>query len=274
MAADLKHPRINIIHIPERLQDALHLSAKYQALGAVVALREVDNDERAGQHVGKLYYFDETTRVREIAASLARSLRNVESVSPCFTEASTKQQAHFSVWLVRNVAALGKGAIAEAVAVKLARKDVVKGFGVAEDITLVECPICTASLQASRLARHLAKVHHGNKQTSTANTESISNSRHTAPNLSPRSRTATPARTMEQPITLISRRGTRTNGRRACDSCHSMESVTWRYAESSRGAVYVCGRCKSGLFNRSFDKKDALNLAYQGGAFEMNRRRH
>jgi predicted SprT family Zn-dependent metalloprotease len=74
-------------------------------------------------------------------------------------------------------------------------------------------------------------------------------------------------------ITLKSRRGTKVNEKR-CSECGVIEKVVWRYAQSNRGPVYICSRCKPKVFDRSFKRIDALDNAVSGGAFETNPRRH
>jgi hypothetical protein len=271
---DLKHPRINIIHIPERKQDALDIRSKYLLLGATVTLTEVDNDEATRENLGRLYYFDEAPRVKEIATSLARSLHNVELVSPCYVEMSPEQQAkaQFSIWIVKSRI--------EPVRVKVVRrsepppKTVAKVSVKSDYSSKTICSVCAVSIRKDWLAKHLAKVHRKGNKNAHANPANVKVVRNPIPVNSAQPKQTKSAQTKQGPITLISKRGTRVNMRRPCDSCHCVEPVTWRYERSNRGTVYICGRCKSGLFNRSFEKRDALNLAFQGGAFEINRRRH
>nr|WP_314622662.1 hypothetical protein [uncultured Noviherbaspirillum sp.] len=75
-------------------------------------------------------------------------------------------------------------------------------------------------------------------------------------------------------LILISRRGSRIEGTRICDGCKKSSSETWRYTESSRGAVHLCLKCKQRYGDKSFVKKtDALDYCKFGGGFESNRRR-
>jgi hypothetical protein len=75
-------------------------------------------------------------------------------------------------------------------------------------------------------------------------------------------------------LILISRRGSRVEGIRACDGCKKSSSETWRYTESSKGTVHLCLKCKQRNNEKSFVKKtDALDYCKFGGGFESNRRR-
>jgi transcription elongation factor Elf1 len=69
-------------------------------------------------------------------------------------------------------------------------------------------------------------------------------------------------------IILISKRGTRIVQMMNCNSCGSLERVLWHYAKSNKGAVTLCGRCKIGAFERSFEKVDAMKMTYQRGSLK------
>jgi hypothetical protein len=79
-------------------------------------------------------------------------------------------------------------------------------------------------------------------------------------------------------LQLISKRGTRVEGWRCCSRCSNQFMATWRYAESTWGVVYLCMDCKDRVGRPGERKRrrklDALDLAYSGGRFEGNRRRH
>lgn len=75
-------------------------------------------------------------------------------------------------------------------------------------------------------------------------------------------------------LQLISKRGTRVEGTRKCSKCKKTFNALWRYAESTQGTVYFCMSCKSKVRSSTKRKIDALDLAYTGGRFEGNRRRH
>lgn len=72
-------------------------------------------------------------------------------------------------------------------------------------------------------------------------------------------------------LILVSRRGTRVEVWMRCDDCGHHFDLVWRYAESNRGTVHLCGLCKAEAFNRSFGKLDAMWRAWQGGRFDGNR---
>lgn len=165
---DLRHPRINILYIPERKQDAKILYLKYTNLGAKVSLREVKNNNFTEQHLGKLYYCDLTPRVKEIAVSLARSLHNIESVSPRYTEKHEGEDFNFTIWILRkikktiNQTSKGLVTINQNVTVKpdkinstmLGQPSVSK-----EKSSLIKCPKCHSFVRNDRLIKHQKKVH-------------------------------------------------------------------------------------------------------------------
>lgn len=76
------------------------------------------------------------------------------------------------------------------------------------------------------------------------------------------------------PLRLMSSRGYRQDIFGRCASCGKKKRPLWRYAQSTRGPVLICGSCKPALRDRSFGSKDALDTAIRGGAWEQNRRRH
>ena len=78
----------------------------------------------------------------------------------------------------------------------------------------------------------------------------------------------------EETLILRSHRACRVNEPKHCDSCNARVRVSWRYAESNRGMVHLCDRCKPNVYVRSFGEKDAMNISVQGGRFESNRRKH
>jgi hypothetical protein len=78
----------------------------------------------------------------------------------------------------------------------------------------------------------------------------------------------------EGSLILTSERSHRVNEAKLCDSCGTPVSVSWRYAESNRGTVHICGGCKPQVCVRSFGEKDAMDVSVQGGRFESNRRKH
>lgn len=77
-----------------------------------------------------------------------------------------------------------------------------------------------------------------------------------------------------RPLHLVSRRGKRFEGLSRCDECLRLHPEIWKYKQSSRGEVGLCGRCKGIVLDRSFGRVDAMSRALTGGGFETNRRRH
>jgi len=67
MGEDLEYPRINILYTSKRIRDAQAIYLKYTNLGARVTLFEVKDDLLTKKHLGKLYYFDDSPRFKEIA---------------------------------------------------------------------------------------------------------------------------------------------------------------------------------------------------------------
>ncbi len=63
----------------------------------------------------------------------------------------------------------------------------------------------------------------------------------------------------EKRIILVSWRATRSNVRK-CDNCKKEEKQTWRYAESNKGTVFICDKCKQRVRNRSFGRLDAYDV--------------
>ena len=278
---DLKHPRINILYTPERKQDAQTFCSKYTILGAKVILLEVDDDLSIKKHSGKLYYFDDSPRFKEIANSLAKDLRGIEQVSPHYLELQQKQQPNYAIWLIKpkkvqtnhTIATVTKPNQVENLKPKTTELEISSQPSIETvEIFLIQCPKCHSSVRNDRLDKHIAKVH--GKQKQSPSRSSVETKVINATELEVSRKHTSHKSARREPITLISKRGTRINKLMSCDSCLSTEIVLWHYAESSRGEINICGRCKSGLFNRAFGRKDALDLAFQGGAFESNRRRH
>jgi hypothetical protein len=54
-----------------------------------------------------------------------------------------------------------------------------------------------------------------------------------------------------------------------CSICKRTSNHRWDYGDEQ-----VCGRCKPGYLDRVLGKKDALDHAVGGGAWESNRRKH
>jgi hypothetical protein len=97
---DLHHPKINIMYIADRKQDAQVLFSKYMKFGAKVTLFEVPDDRSTRKHLGKLYYFDEYPRFKEIAHSLAKDMRGIEQVLPEYKQLATTPLPNYAIWVV------------------------------------------------------------------------------------------------------------------------------------------------------------------------------
>ncbi len=75
-------------------------------------------------------------------------------------------------------------------------------------------------------------------------------------------------------IRLENRMGDRYISLMVCSACGVETQPTWQFMATNGKEVIICSRCKPTVFERSFDKKDALDYAFLGGMFEGNRRRH
>ncbi len=75
-------------------------------------------------------------------------------------------------------------------------------------------------------------------------------------------------------IELLSKRGTRISERVDCSSCGYPSSPVWRYSKSNYGIVHLCQDCKTHIWDKSFGKVDAMQVAFSGGRFEGNRSKH
>ncbi len=65
-------------------------------------------------------------------------------------------------------------------------------------------------------------------------------------------------------------------GRRGeCGFCHAGNRILWRYAKTDVGTVALCSECRRAAIKPAAPpKRDAMNRALRGGAWEQNRRRH
>jgi len=72
-------------------------------------------------------------------------------------------------------------------------------------------------------------------------------------------------------LLLVSRRGSR-DGSGSCGECGRRVPTLWRYAESNKGTVRICERCKASAFDRSFGSIDAMSMSCQGGSCDGSRR--
>ncbi len=74
-------------------------------------------------------------------------------------------------------------------------------------------------------------------------------------------------------LKVYSKRGTRINELLRCSRCGKLRHPVWRYAQSSKGPVFLCSDCKP-RSSKSSRKRDALSAAIRVGYFEGSRRRH
>ncbi len=174
---DLKHTQINILHTPERKQDAETFCSKYTNLGAIVTLVEVDDDHSTRNHLGKVYYFDESPKFKEIADSLAKDLLGIERVSPHYLQLSEKQQPNYAIWIVKS----NRTQTNQIVAV-VPKSGEVGSLTLEETVTLkmlnymVQCPKCPSSVRNDRLDKHLINVHSGKPQSASTTKKKIPSS--------------------------------------------------------------------------------------------------
>ena len=102
---------------------------------------------------------------------------------------------------------------------------------------LVECQVCGVEIRQDRLDKHMKKVHIKYADSKIPSSK----------------------------IILKSRRGTRIRGgEQQCSECGYPDKVLWKYAKSNFGMVYLCWSCKAKVFDRSFGKIDATEMAYSG----------
>jgi hypothetical protein len=81
--------------------------------------------------------------------------------------------------------------------------------------------------------------------------------------------------TQKKEIKLESKKAAERIDRKAiCSNCKTLMRPLWRYSKSNVGEVYLCSLCKPEVFEKSFGSVDALNVAYQGGQFESDRRKY
>lgn len=170
---DLRHPRINILYIPLRKLDAEILYSRYVNLGAKVTLHEVGDDHSTRQHIGKLYFFDNNLRFKEIADSLAKNLISIESVSPQHMKLEQGEKINYAIWIVSKDRRLIKPIDIKAIKpilgekVKLEAKVAEKPtqpLTIMTKTSLIQCPNCHSSVRSNRLAKHLEKVHRKKSQ--------------------------------------------------------------------------------------------------------------
>jgi hypothetical protein len=268
---NLNQLRINIIYTLYRKDNALKLHRKYISAGANVGLIEVQDSQYTQNHAGRLYYFDLAPKFLKKTVELLEDLNRIEPLSAKpLGKSKDDSSINFTIWLVN------KKKTREPFDNLILNKDLVERvnkLNVPKPLEkplelkplskeLVKCSKCPALVREDRLAKHISKTH----KTKTKDNRFNINIQSKIPVKNTSS--------FESKVILVSKRGIRIQQKMLCDSCHVNSSVIWHYADSNRGAVNICGRCKSVVFNRSFGKIDAMTNALQGGSFESNRRRH
>lgn len=72
-------------------------------------------------------------------------------------------------------------------------------------------------------------------------------------------------------VFLKTQKSTRLQGDYCCDRCDRKTSVVWEYSRSNLGRVRLCSSCRVFVENKCFERIDALDRAYRGGAFGSKR---
>ncbi|MEI6289932.1 MAG: hypothetical protein WCP19_05815 [Chloroflexota bacterium] len=122
----------------------------------------------------------------------------------------------------------------------------------------VQCKLCQGQvwMRKDHLQKHLEKVHSASaapkKSFSTYKAKIASNY---PPKLIAKGQIIIQDARSKSLVTfnLISRVGQR-KAKGQCAACGAEQVVTWHYAESTAGAVDICGKCKPIVFERSFGK--------------------
>jgi hypothetical protein len=259
---NLREFRVNILHTSCRKDNAQLLHKIYYASGFEVALVEIPDNPYSQKHKGKLYCFNRAkSGCSGKIIELLKGLNNLEPMRISYPSKSTPSNIDFSLWLV------GKNNFQEPFDNLVLYRELIEKVSQKQitEVTenhrqLVKCSECKTQVRQDRLASHISKTH--KRKISKNDVNLIIRPKAIIENNS------------DLRIILNSKRGTRIQQKAICDSCHVNSSVIWHYADSNQGAVNICGRCKSTVFNRSFGKIDAMTNALQGGRFESNRRRH
>jgi hypothetical protein len=191
---DLINPRLNILYIQERLSDAQKIYSKYSSLGAKVILLEVKDDQYTKKHSGKLYYFDENPRFKEIAEILVNSLSSIEHLSAQYIESKPhhkETRPNFSIWLYKKQNIKLNYSVSSAINVSKTispAKEILKiqhtsqNLATVENNGLVKCPECHSSVRCDRLSKHLRKVHQNfGKVNTTSNKTNLKIRQHKTP---------------------------------------------------------------------------------------------
>lgn len=162
MNEDLLHPRINILYILERKNDAEILYSKFDKLGAKVNLIEVSKGSLTGKQEGKIYYFDESPRFEKIGLSLVKSLQSIEPISleyVKYIDLPKNKQPNYAIWIVRENKILSPQILIEE---HIPVQETVKNFTNTQNPIkrlLIKCDKCDSSVLPERMEKHVNKVH-------------------------------------------------------------------------------------------------------------------
>jgi hypothetical protein len=108
--------------------------------------------------------------------------------------------------------------------------------------TQLVCPLCNASMPSKEIWSHAKAC-----QNKTKRKDSVSSD---------------------------NKKGKTVTKRVFCEKCGRIGNVTRCYSKNNKGTARICDACKKKPFHKTDEKFDALDRAFQGGSFEMNRRRH
>ena len=153
-------------------------------------------------------------------------------------------------------------------------------------LSFLNCPICGARVRKDLYENHCRRKHQSNekqqfRKSTSSKKKSINGRRYIVKtemavqgsngcnkNLNEK------VINTKKEIYLESKRGKRFDEIMTCSACGIPTTPTWRYSSDDGGVVLICARCKPLVFERSFGKKDAMDIAVLGGMFDGNRRRH
>ena len=137
-----------------------------------IRLIEVPCDKGTMNHVGKLYYFEESEDVSSFAKSLAVDISNIERVYPKFIHLNQYESIDIAIWIVSNnvhkndekisgksdnqsksqntISQIVKNIVSTNTSTVKSEKS---------EIAYDYCPKCKVLVRASRLVRHIKEVH-------------------------------------------------------------------------------------------------------------------
>lgn len=147
--------------------------------------------------------------------------------------------------------------------------------------TTIRCPTCNCHVKPKNLEKHNLLVHSPKdpspdkkdipKKTPKLVLCNICGEKFKKSKIKQHRKKKHPQEKPPEPLIIISKRGSRVGERLICSNCNNYSNQLWQYKESTRGTVLICVMCKPKVFDRSFDKLDALNFASTGGGFESKR---